>query len=649
MCKSRLAYICRPDLTFFLLALLSAAVSGRASAQIAFKDVSVAAGLGGSASETWGAAWGDVNGDLYPDIFFSNHRARATLYRNRRDGTFAEVSRQVDVSKSPGWTGGAATVDTHGATWGDLDNDGDDDLVQAIETLPDRLYINDKGALTDRTLAYGMDKLGDSYTRQNLFVDFTGDGLLDLASVALARSAFYPQRLDRTFGYGAGVQKPMACANGHWAHVSDIHAAGGLELLCTPLTGSYPKVNVLANGIVSDVTAGFPQFNPVGDVATLDYNRDLRPDLFIVRSSDHASDAFQFAPNRFEAQFITAANRTKSLTFKSAGVITISASLSAGADPQGDPAFIDIGSVKWSPSSLVFQLHKADSRNWGIAAGALGLNIGYLRATGAWKISQGNSAGHTYTYVQVASSEPITALAFSGASEADRGLKPLLLKNTVNGLVTTTTPGLGASVRCRSAVAGDFDNDMDEDIFLACTGGSRNIANRLYMNNGTGTFSEVPGAGGAAGRRGAAVGQKAGTSESVVSADYDLDGFLDLLVTNGNNMRPVYIGGPKQLFRNLGNANNWIQFDLLGTTSNRKGIGAKVYVTSGGVTQYREQNGGYHRWSQNFMRGHVGLAGNTRADITVEWPDGTATLHRGLLANRVYRLRQDGSFVVLSG
>ena len=99
----------------------------------------------------------------------------------------------------------------------------------------------------------------------------------------------------------------------------------------------------------------------------------------------------------------------------------------------------------------------------------------------------------------------------------------------------------------------------------------------------------------------------------MVTADYDRDGFLDLLVTNGHNMRPVYIGGPKQLFHNLGNANSWIEFDLVGTRSNRDGIGAKIYLTSGGVTQYREQNGGYHRWSQNSTRGHVGLAGNHRA------------------------------------
>jgi hypothetical protein len=148
---------------------------------------------------------------------------------------------------------------------------------------------------------------------------------------------------------------------------------------------------------------------------------------------------------------------------------------------------------------------------------------------------------------------------------------------------------------------------------------------------------------------GAAVASKAGTSESVVTADYDLDGFLDLLVTNGNNMRPVYLGGTKQLFRNRGNSNHWLQLDLSGTNSNRDGVGARVYVRAGGIRQYREQNGGYHRWSQNFSRIHVGLGGNTRADVEVVWPDGVTRTYSGLVADRVYRVRQDGSIAVVAG
>jgi hypothetical protein len=187
---------------------------------------------------------------------------------------------------------------------------------------------------------------------------------------------------------------------------------------------------------------------------------------------------------------------------------------------------------------------------------------------------------------------------------------------------------------------------MHEDLFLACTGGSHNMANRLFRNNGNGTFTEIPNAGGAAGHIGAAVAEHAGTHESVVVADYDLDGFLDLLVTNGDNMRPLYQGGPKELFHNHGgNGNNWVEFDLVGTTSNRDAIGSKVYVTAGGVTQYREQNGGYHKWSQNFKRVHVGLAANTTVDTTtVVWPDNTSTTYTGLAADHIYQLKQDGTY-----
>ena len=222
------------------------------------------------------------------------------------------------------------------------------------------------------------------------------------------------------------------------------------------------------------------------------------------------------------------------------------------------------------------------------------------------------------------------------------------MRNTFQGLAPVTSAGFGEELRCQSAVSGDFDNDMDEDLFLACTGGARNLPNRLFRTTATARLRRSANAGGAAGSVGAAVASQAGTSESAVTADYDLDGFLDLLVTNGNNMRPVYLGGPKQLFRNKGNDNHWLQLDLVGTVSNRDAVGAKVYVKSGGVTQYREQNGGYHRWSQNFTRVHFGLKGNTRADVTVVWPNGASRTYSGLSADQLYRVRQDGTYARVS-
>jgi ASPIC and UnbV/FG-GAP-like repeat len=323
-------------------------------------------------------------------------------------------------------------------------------------------------------------------------------------------------------------------------------------------------------------------------------------------------------------------------------VLTLTVSTRAGVDPQGDPKNINIGSADWSPTSLQFNLDPSDHRNAGLGSGASGINVGYLAATGEWEINQSYSL-YDYSYVQVASTSEITGLTFIGASGSDIGYKPYLMTNTGHGLVQDTQSGLNITMRCSSAVAGDFDNDMDEDLYVTCTGGSHNTANRLFLNDGKGKFTEVANAAGAAGIQGAAVGEHAGTADVVVSADYDLDGFLDLLVMNGSNMRPVYTGGPKQLFHNLGNSNNWMEFDLVGTTSNRDGVGSKVYVTSGGKTQYREQNGGYHRWSQNFSRVHVGLAQNTQGDVTVVWPNGISKTYTSLPANHVYQLKQDGT------
>ena len=141
--------------TILLALLLTDAAVTSASAQIAFEDVSLAAGFGNTGTETWGAAWGDLDGDGYPDLFSSNHRMRATLFHNNKDGTFTDVSKLVDLSKSPGWTGGRADVDTHGATWADVNNDGQEDLIEAVSSGIDHFWINNGGKLTLSTSACG--------------------------------------------------------------------------------------------------------------------------------------------------------------------------------------------------------------------------------------------------------------------------------------------------------------------------------------------------------------------------------------------------------------------------------------------------------------------------------------------------------------
>ncbi len=183
-----------------------------------------------------------------------------------------------------------------------------------------------------------------------------------------------------------------------------------------------------------------------------------------------------------------------------------------------------------------------------------------------------------------------------------------------------------------NVVAGDFDNDMDVDVYLVRKQqDSVNLPNLLYQNQGDGTFVEVLSAGGA-------TGTSIGDGDTVTTADYDLDGFLDLFVTNGAG---AVTDGPHQLFRNQGNTNNWIEIDLEGVTSNRDGVGAQVFVTAGGVTQLRHQSGGVHKWAQNHQRLHFGLAGNSQIEsIEVRWPSGTVQQIQDVGVNQVLTIAE---------
>src|SRR5262249_53287306 len=105
-------------------------------------------------------------------------------------------------------------------------------------------------------------------------------------------------------------------------------------------------------------------------------------------------------------------------------------------------------------------------------------------------------------------------------------------------------------------------------------------------------------------------------SRGLAVADYDNDGDLDALVTNN--------GQPPQLFRNDGGKRkHWIEVKLIGSKSNRDGIGAAVKVISGGRTQFDQAKGGMSYQSAHDPRLHFGLDEATRVDsIEVKWPSG---------------------------
>lgn len=178
----------------------------------------------------------------------------------------------------------------------------------------------------------------------------------------------------------------------------------------------------------------------------------------------------------------------------------------------------------------------------------------------------------------------------------------------------------------------DYDNDGWVDLFIA-NGHvypqlpSYRQPRLLHRNNHDGTFTEVSAEFGT-------VLTENRASRGVAFGDLDNDGDVDLLITD--------LDGSPQLLRNdNANANNSILIKTVGVKSNRSGIGARVKVVSGDLTQTDEVRSGDSYISQSDMRLHFGLEKLTKVDlIEVRWPSGTVDKISGAGVNRIITIKE---------
>jgi hypothetical protein len=155
---------------------------------------------------------------------------------------------------------------------------------------------------------------------------------------------------------------------------------------------------------------------------------------------------------------------------------------------------------------------------------------------------------------------------------------------------------------------------------------------QLFLNGGRGTFREVA----------AEVGgefDQPKVGRGLAYGDFDRDGDLDLLITTNN--------GPAYLYRNDQTAGNRsIRFRLVGTKSNRDGIGATVRVFAGGITQSRLVKGGSSYLSQSELPVTFGLEKRDRIErVVIDWPSGRTEEYKDLAAGRCYECTEGKGIV----
>jgi len=189
----------------------------------------------------------------------------------------------------------------------------------------------------------------------------------------------------------------------------------------------------------------------------------------------------------------------------------------------------------------------------------------------------------------------------------------------------------------------DYDNDGARDLFIANGHVLDNIERYhsetayaepklMFRNNGHGVFENVSDQLGPdfilpRVSRGAAVG------------DFDNDGDLDILVSN-NSQAP-------QLLRNEGgNENHWLEILLIGTKSNRDGVGARVKLVAGDLVLYDQRKGGTSYQSAQDPRLHFGLGRRTKIDsVEIVWPSGMMTKLSGLKCDQIIAIKEGTGIV----
>ena len=476
-----------------------------------------------------GVAAGDFDADGDIDLFLvSDGSGSNLLYRNNGDGTFEEVGAQYGVSNTPIYESGPIFVD--------YDGDGYLDLIVG-----------------------GVRRMSE-WQQYNSVTVFRNTGTQSFVDVTAGTGLILPPDVD-TYSISAGDidgDNRLDLFLSHW------RTRGGRDSLGAVVTVSHGRnflwKNTGAGGFV-DITSeyglGELRFTFTANFSDIDSDDDL--DLLVA--SDFRSSMVLL---NHGGTFVEEPN---SLLSDGNGM-----GASVGDyDNDGDLDWF-VTSI-WDPNSV---------------------------AEGEWDIS-GNR----------------------------------LYRNDGNGWFTdvSSVAGVREGYWGWASCFADFDNDGNLDLFHVngMQADDNSIfseywadPSRLFISNGDGTFTE----------RSAEVGLgDYGQGRGVVCFDADRDGDIDIFVAN--NAQP-----PKFYVNEGTNVNNYLEIVLQGVSPNTQGIGARITVTAGGKIQTREIRAGGNYVSQDPAEAHFGLGQEKIAsEVVVRWPDGQVTVLRTVAANQVLVIR----------
>ena len=512
------------------------------------------------------------------------------------------------------------------------------------------------------TGAFGKKFLPETMGSGVCFIDYDNDGWQD---IFLVNSMDWPE-------HKTGKSFPALYHNNHDGTFTDVTQQAGLAIetyglgcavgdydndgyddLYLTTVGSNHLFHNLRNGKFADVTAKAGVASPGFSASAVwfDYDNDGKLDLFVTHYIEWSIE---------KDQYCTLDNKNKSYCTPQ----TYKGESSRLYHNKGNGVFEDItkqaGLLDPTSKALGVALLDYDNDGW--------MDLFVSNDTEPNKLYRNNHDG-TFTdvgvTVGVAFSDSGRVRAGMGTDAADidsSGFPSLLIGNFTNesmSLYKNDGSGLFVDESLRSGVSqmtpqsltfGCFFMDYDLDGLLDIVAANGHVSDDIavvqptlkyaqpagvYRNIGNRKFEDV------SAKLGRAI-QKPVVGRGIAYADFDNDGDLDLVITANN--------GPARLLRNdNANQNDMLRIKLIGTKSNRDGIGAKVTLTTtAGATMTRMVKGGSSYLSQSELPVTFGLGnpGSTKISrLQILWPSGRKDSIEDVKPNQAVTIREGKGIV----
>lgn len=525
-----------------------------------------------------GTAVGDFNADGLPDVYMVGNISRDALYINKGDLQFENVIETCGITKVPGWTCGVNVIDLNG--------DGYDDIYLSRGgefQAPYRnnlLYMNQgDGTFKEESKRYG---LGDNARSVHaVFLDFDKDGDLDMYQINTPRQV------------ASQIRKQFTDPPLH-DDSDKLYINNGVGYL-------QPAIEVVGlkaeNGYGLSAIAG-------------DFNNDGWDDIYVSNDYDHADYLYI---NNWDRTFTESVSTYMKHTSNNA--------MGGSYEDINNDGFADL---------MVVDMLADDYKRSKRMMATMNINKYYdvVDATGSHQFMRNtlqlNNGNSTYSEIANIAGMPKTDWSWAPclADFDNDGWRDVYI---TNGIVMDFNDNDLALKGKTNAAKNDGSWKVEITEHLKDIKSQR-LENYAYRNKGDLQFEKVTEEWGL---------NHDANSGSVAMADFDLDGDIDMLVSNINE--------PAYFYKNNAQ-NNFLRIKLIDGGKTLPVKGTRVFVTTEHGTQYQQHyyNQGYLAQQEKTM--HFGLGDSEIVkEIRIEWPNGFHSIKKDLAVNQLLLIDKNRS------